>query len=481
MASLFGIRLLTRTFLVTRSLLLARQSQSILQRGRIPPQTTEEELRAKFPGCLMANIIKDKSTGLSKGFGFVHYPSYEEAKEALNLTVEIGGRILTLGQAKNALKANSAATSSTLHVGGVCFAMTEAELLSLFPGSISATLIFDHVTGLKAGYGFVKFSNPEDAEEGLKLNGLVYKGRTIKVDVAKDLQPTDDGNLKTRKKNIEPSSILYVGNLSYTTIKSDLMKAFDGCIRSRIVFDETGKSKGFGFVEYSSVDEAKAVFDKQEEMVLDGRVLHINYSSRKIKQGGVRSSDPTAILYVGNLSYTTTKSDLMKAFVGCAEAQITFNPLTGKSMGFGYVKYHSVDEAKEVYDKDIVLDGRTLFIDYDHGNLKIRKPNTEPSAELFVSHLSDTTTVSDLMKAFDGCVKAVIKFDARTGKSRRFGFVDYASVEEAKAVFDKQEEIVVNGHTLYIDYSLKVQQDTSSSEDTSDGDSSSDSDSENTI
>ena len=55
----------------------------------------------------------------------------------------------------------------------------------------------------------------------------------------------------------------------------------------------------------------------------------------------------------------------------------------------------------------------------DHGNLKIRKPNTEPSAELFVSHLSDTTTVSDLMKAFDGCVKAVIKFDARTGKSRR--------------------------------------------------------------
>ena len=41
----------------------------------------------------------------------------------------------------------------------------------------------------------------------------------------------------------------------------------------------------FGFVEYSSVDEAKAVFDKQEEMVLDGRVLHINYSSRKIKQG----------------------------------------------------------------------------------------------------------------------------------------------------------------------------------------------------
>ena len=32
------------------------------------------------------------------------------------------------------------------------------------------------------------------------------------------------------------------------------------------------------------------------------------------------------------------------------------------------MKYHSVDEAKEVYDKDIVLDGRTLFIDYGKVN-----------------------------------------------------------------------------------------------------------------
>ena len=35
--------------------------------GRIPLQTTEEELKANFSGCKEVRIIKDKTTGLSKG------------------------------------------------------------------------------------------------------------------------------------------------------------------------------------------------------------------------------------------------------------------------------------------------------------------------------------------------------------------------------------------------------------------------------
>jgi len=41
--------------------------------------------------------------------------------------------------------------SSTLHVNNLPFTMTEAELMSLFPGSTSAKLISDHATGLNAG------------------------------------------------------------------------------------------------------------------------------------------------------------------------------------------------------------------------------------------------------------------------------------------------------------------------------------------
>lgn len=37
----------------------------------------------------------------------------------------------------------------------------------------------------------------------------------------------------------------------------------------------------FGFVEFANVEEAKAVFDKQENIEVDGEVLFVNYSARK--------------------------------------------------------------------------------------------------------------------------------------------------------------------------------------------------------
>lgn len=40
----------------------------------------------------------------------------------------------------------------------------------------------------------------------------------------------------------------------------------------------------FGFVEYASVDEARAVFEKPENVILDGRIVFIDYASRAIDE-----------------------------------------------------------------------------------------------------------------------------------------------------------------------------------------------------
>jgi len=56
---------------------------------------------------------------------------------------------------------------------------------------------------------------------------------------------TDDSiaKLSKRKSTKEPSAVLFVGNLSYTTTKSSLMKAFDGCVDGIIAVDvHTGKT-----------------------------------------------------------------------------------------------------------------------------------------------------------------------------------------------------------------------------------------------
>ena len=40
----------------------------------------------------------------------------------------------------------------------------------------------------------------------------------------------------------------------------------------------------FGFVEYATVAEAQAVFDKPENIVLDGRIIYIDYATRPIDE-----------------------------------------------------------------------------------------------------------------------------------------------------------------------------------------------------
>ena len=73
---------------------------------------------------------------------------------------------------------------------------------------------------------------------------------------------------------------LYVGNLSFETSEADLRELFarTGTVEScRIVTDrDTGRSRGFGFVEMSSKDEGQAAIEVLSGRDLDGRALTVN-------------------------------------------------------------------------------------------------------------------------------------------------------------------------------------------------------------
>jgi RNA recognition motif-containing protein len=73
---------------------------------------------------------------------------------------------------------------------------------------------------------------------------------------------------------------IYVGNLSYSTTDDDLRAAFApfGSVSSaRVVFDrETGRSRGFGFVEMANSSEALAAIEGLNQTEFQGRQLRIN-------------------------------------------------------------------------------------------------------------------------------------------------------------------------------------------------------------
>src|SRR6516165_11201103 len=85
---------------------------------------------------------------------------------------------------------------------------------------------------------------------------------------------------------------LYVGNLTYGVTDSTLLQMFEphGTVQSAQVLMErdTGRSKGFGFVEMGSDREAQAAIAALNGKEVDGRRLTVNEARPKTEGGGGR-------------------------------------------------------------------------------------------------------------------------------------------------------------------------------------------------
>jgi cold-inducible RNA-binding protein len=87
---------------------------------------------------------------------------------------------------------------------------------------------------------------------------------------------------------------LYVGGLPFSTTDDELEAAFaaHGTVTSaKVIMDrETGRSKGFGFVEFENDDEGKAAEAAMNETDLGGRTIRVN-EARPMEKGPRRNFD----------------------------------------------------------------------------------------------------------------------------------------------------------------------------------------------
>lgn len=83
---------------------------------------------------------------------------------------------------------------------------------------------------------------------------------------------------------------LYVGNLSFRVTSEDLQEHFGtaGAVESaNVVYDrETGRSRGFGFVEMASDDDATAAISHFNGQEYDGRNMVVNEARPREERGG---------------------------------------------------------------------------------------------------------------------------------------------------------------------------------------------------
>ena len=83
---------------------------------------------------------------------------------------------------------------------------------------------------------------------------------------------------------------LYVGNLPYSVGNSDLQRLFEAhgsVVSAQVIIDrDTGRSKGFGFVEMGNDSEAQAAIADMNGKEVDGRSLTVNEARPKPEGGG---------------------------------------------------------------------------------------------------------------------------------------------------------------------------------------------------
>lgn len=91
-------------------------------------------------------------------------------------------------------------------------------------------------------------------------------------------------------KKIEMSNKLYVGNLSFRVTSEDLQEYFAGAgavESANVVFDrETGRSRGFGFVEMATAEDANSAIAQFNGQEYEGRNIVVNEAKPREDRGG---------------------------------------------------------------------------------------------------------------------------------------------------------------------------------------------------
>ncbi len=189
--------------------------------------------------------------------------------------------------------------TTTVFIKGLPFSVTEDDLRGLFEpcGTIDNIFMFTFEdTGKPRGMAKVKFDTPEAAGKAVGMNGQDVGGRYIGVELNREKDRSAGGGFGAASPGRggaasanEPTATLFMGNLSFTVTEDDIRGAFDGCgdiISVRIATDkETGAPRGFGHLEFSDVEAAKAAMQRNGSDVA-GRSIKLDYAAARAPGGG---------------------------------------------------------------------------------------------------------------------------------------------------------------------------------------------------
>jgi len=264
-------------------------------------------------GNILSCKVALEGDGSSKGYGFVHFETEEAAKNAiqkvngmlLNEKKVFVGRFVPRKEREKELgeKAKMFTNVFVKNFGEDLPEEKLEEVFSKFGKITSYKLVKDREEGgeevgeggdggdgKSKGYGFVSFQDSESAQKAVEeLNGAEMFGRTLYVGRAQkkaerqmELKKKFE-ELKQERQSKYQGTNLYVKNLDDTVDDEMLRKEFMpyGTVTSAKVMFEAGRSRGFGFVCFSTPEEATKAVTEMNGRIIVTKPLYVALAQKK--------------------------------------------------------------------------------------------------------------------------------------------------------------------------------------------------------
>ncbi|XP_038051372.1 polyadenylate-binding protein 4-like [Patiria miniata] len=236
----------------------------------------------------------------SKGYGFVHFETEDSALKAIGKVsgMLLNGRKVYVGRFKSkkermAHLGDQRKKFTNVYLKNFGDELDEDKIKTMCEkfGPVTSVKVMADPTGRSKGFGFVSYEDHGAAGKFVEeINGQVVNGRTLfagraqkKSERQQELKARFEAFKQERSSRYQGVN-LYIKNLDDEFDDERLRKEFTkfGSITSaKVMMDETNTSKGFGFVCFSSPEEATKAVTEMNGRIIVAKPLYVALAQRK--------------------------------------------------------------------------------------------------------------------------------------------------------------------------------------------------------
>ncbi|XVF45104.1 hypothetical protein PTKIN_Ptkin02bG0179100 [Pterospermum kingtungense] len=370
------------------------------------------------------------------------------------------------GGVNNGAGGNNQFVTTSLYVGDLDTSVTETQLYEYFNQVgqvVTVRVCKDLSTRRSLGYGYVNYSNPQDAARALDLlNFTLLSGKPIRIMYSNrdpSLRKSGAGNIfiKNLDKGIDHKAL------------HDTFSAFGNILSCKVATDPSGQSKGYGFVQFDNEESAQKAIEKLNGMLLNDKQVYVGPFVRKQERDTSISKAKFNNVYVKNLSESTSDEDLKNIFgeFGPITSAVVMREPDGKSKGFGFINFENADDAaraveslngKKFDDKEWYV-GKAQKKSEREVELKFRFEQSMKEAadkfqgaNLYVKNLDDSIGDEKLKDLFSpyGIITSCKVMRDPNGISKGSGFVAFSTSEEASRALAEMNGKMIVSKPLYV-------------------------------